>query len=139
MDHEQLSQAISRGVRKGNVNSKFNEDKDGIIFAEIFVLSVLAGLALKSWGWGATIFFAFCILINFRWFAYGFIILTSLFWAYLGGAIAWWCFSAFHKDGLPIGCWVFIVLLSFFIFSGAFFTRQRGLQQLKDMVDEEDV
>jgi len=72
----------SGNVRKGITQAKFNEDAVNIIFAEIAILSIAAGIYYQSWYVGGILFVGLLVGFKIKPLAIVLACVFSISWAY---------------------------------------------------------
>ena len=55
-------QSTEDAVRRGVTNAKFNDEMSDVFGAEVGIIAVVIGFAMKSWWWGGGTFLVFFIL-----------------------------------------------------------------------------
>lgn len=75
---------MSDDVRKGITNAQFNESNANILFAEIGIAAIAAGIYFQSWFWGGGVLLVLMISIFIKPIAILLVIVFSAGWA-VGG------------------------------------------------------
>lgn len=74
-------------VRKGFTNARFNEKNSNILFLEILLIAVAAGVEFESWWvFGGTLL-ALSVALYIRAVAIPFMVILSVFWGLFGYSI----------------------------------------------------
>ncbi len=77
-------------VRKGMTNARFNEKNSGILFGEIAIVAIIAGLTYKSWWVFGAVLLGLIIGIVIPGVAIFLAIGFSIAWGFIGYAIGSW-------------------------------------------------
>ncbi|HGA6477148.1 TPA: hypothetical protein ACIS76_000480 [Salmonella enterica subsp. enterica serovar Saintpaul] len=115
----------SQDVRRGITNAHFNEQHSNILFGEVFLIAIVAGLVTKSWWVGGGTLAAFIIGLQFSFIAIPLLFILSLVW----GAIGYGIGTLFESSGAS---WV----IGIFAFLCGLGVHLAGLQWMKDIGSE---
>lgn len=86
-------QSTEDAVRRGVTNAKFNDEMSNVFGAEVGIIAVVIGFAMKSWWWGGGTFLVFFILSFIPTIATIMCYIFGIAWGVIGYFLGGWLFG----------------------------------------------